>query len=122
MFLPEISEGAPPPVEAEEAEMRSLLSYPDVHKTLRILDSFFYFVGSVWFLIEALFLQYQISMNVFGAEKSKNKKILVAAGWGIPVLFAIPWIVFIDRRYELDHIEQREMFLNSSCKSIISKI
>ena len=67
-----------------------------------------------WFLIEALFLQYQISMNVFGAEKSKNKKLLVLAGWGIPLLFAIPWIVLVDHRYEIDHSNHRQEFLNSS--------
>ena len=53
-------------------------------------------------------------MNVFGAEKSKNKKLLVLAGWGIPLLFAIPWIVLVDRRYEIDHSNHRQEFLNSS--------
>ena len=53
--------------------------------------------GSTWFFIEALYLQYQISFGVFGESQLKIKHF-IAIGWGIPVIFAVPWIIAIHFR------------------------
>lgn len=94
----------------------NILDSPALQKSFRILETFFYLVGSTWFFIEAIFLQYQISMNVFGAEHTLRMRHLLVVGWGIPVLLTIPWIILIDRRYQLKHAELREKFFQSQCK------
>ena len=79
--------------------------FGDAGEKLRIqIKNFFYLCGSTWFFIEALYLQYQISFGVFGESQLKIKHF-VAIGWGIPVIFAVPWIIAIHFRndYSIDN-------------------
>jgi uncharacterized membrane protein (GlpM family) len=43
---------------------------PQVEASLNIIHQYFYLVGSVWFFTEAIFLQYQIAMNVFNPSST----------------------------------------------------
>jgi len=93
----------------KEDELVSLY-HPDLQKSFKILEEIFYLIGNFWFLIEAVFLQYQISMNVFGAENTLKMRQLACVGWGIPTLFIIPWLVLVDRRYNMEHAAHKEDF------------
>jgi len=51
------------------------LNDPQVEAALNIIHQYFYLVGSVWFFIEAIFLQYQIAMNVFNPSSSLKERL-----------------------------------------------
>lgn len=93
------------------------MTKPAVKITQVVLKNFFYLCGSTWFFIEALYLQYQISFGVFGESHLKIKHF-VAIGWGIPVIFAVPWIIAIHFSYIKTEEKQSISFFNSEITSL----
>lgn len=90
------------------------LNDPQVEAALNIIHQYFYLVGSVWFFIEAIFLQYQIAMNVFNPSSSLKIKVLATIAWGVPVFMLVPWVVLTHRRLSIFHLEKREEFFNTT--------
>ncbi|CAG5094213.1 Oidioi.mRNA.OKI2018_I69.XSR.g13353.t1.cds [Oikopleura dioica] len=104
--------GYGPPISSEKS--RSPWNDPQVEASLNIIHQYFYLVGSVWFFIEAIFLQYQIAMNVFNPSSTLKMKVLVAVAWGVPIVMLVPWIVLTHRRLAISHFENREQFFNTT--------
>jgi len=103
--------------ESLENDQTGFMSKPAVKITQVVLKNFFYLCGSTWFFIEALYLQYQISFGVFGESQLKIKHF-VAIGWGIPVIFAVPWIIAIHFSYIKEEEKTSLSFFNSEITSL----
>jgi hypothetical protein len=108
-----------PTIDPFNALKESFLQKPTVLKTLNILENLFFVAGSTWFFLEAVFLQYQISMNVFGSTNALKLKHIIAVGWLTPLVLSIPWIIMTDLHYQNMKGDKLAEYHNGESKFIL---